>query len=102
MDVSVPPFTACGRSAAVGIAIPSRCSSIPTLPWRSNASRVASAQTGRRDILESPPVSTSDEKLPLPTKGCNDDSTIADDYLRLGPIAAREAAKFSLHLLGYL
>jgi len=25
-----------------------------------------------------------------------------DDYLRLGPIAAREAAKFSLHLLGYL
>jgi len=25
-----------------------------------------------------------------------------DDYLRLGPIAAREAAKFSLHLLRYL
>ncbi len=25
-----------------------------------------------------------------------------DDYLRLGPIAAREAAKFSLHLLQYL
>jgi 5'-methylthioadenosine/S-adenosylhomocysteine nucleosidase len=25
-----------------------------------------------------------------------------DDYLRLGPIAAREAAKFSLHLLSYL
>jgi len=25
-----------------------------------------------------------------------------DDYLRLGPIAAREAAKFSVHLLGYL
>jgi 5'-methylthioadenosine/S-adenosylhomocysteine nucleosidase len=25
-----------------------------------------------------------------------------DDYLRLGPIAAKEAAKFSVHLLGYL
>ena len=25
-----------------------------------------------------------------------------DDYLRLGPIAAKEAAKFSLHLLKYL
>jgi len=25
-----------------------------------------------------------------------------DDYLRLGPIAAREAANFTLHLLGYL
>jgi adenosylhomocysteine nucleosidase/futalosine hydrolase len=25
-----------------------------------------------------------------------------DDYLRLGPIAAREAARFSVHLLGYL
>jgi 5'-methylthioadenosine/S-adenosylhomocysteine nucleosidase len=25
-----------------------------------------------------------------------------DDYLRLGPIAAREAAKFSIYLLGYL
>jgi adenosylhomocysteine nucleosidase len=25
-----------------------------------------------------------------------------DDYLRLGPIAAREAAKFGVHLLGYL
>jgi adenosylhomocysteine nucleosidase len=25
-----------------------------------------------------------------------------DDYLKLGPIAAREAANFSVHLLGYL
>jgi len=25
-----------------------------------------------------------------------------DDYLRLGPIAARQAAYFSLHLLKYL
>jgi nucleoside phosphorylase len=25
-----------------------------------------------------------------------------DDYLRLGPIAARQAALFGIHLLGYL
>jgi hypothetical protein len=25
-----------------------------------------------------------------------------DDYLRLGPIAAREAAQFTVHLLGHL
>ena len=57
--------------------------------------------------MESAPLGHVCETLGVPYLIVRAGSNVAqeapnDDYLRLGPIAAREAAKFSLHLLGYL
>jgi 5'-methylthioadenosine/S-adenosylhomocysteine nucleosidase len=57
--------------------------------------------------MESAPLGHVCEALGVPylivRSGSNQaQETPNDDYLRLGPIAAREAAKFSLHLLQYL
>lgn len=57
--------------------------------------------------MESAPLGHVCETLGVPYLIVRAGSNLAqeapnDDYLRLGPIAAREAAKFSLHLLGYL
>jgi 5'-methylthioadenosine/S-adenosylhomocysteine nucleosidase len=63
----------------------------------------------RTDIMEmeSAPLGHVCESLGVPYLIVRAGSNVAqeapnDDYLRLGPIAAREAAKFSLHLLQYL
>ena len=57
--------------------------------------------------MESAPLGHVCETLGVPYLIVRAGSNIAqeapnDDYLRLGPIAAKEAAKFSLHLLKYL
>jgi adenosylhomocysteine nucleosidase len=57
--------------------------------------------------MESAPLGHVCETLGVPYLIVRAGSNVAqeapnDDYLRLGPIAAREAAKFTLHLLGYL
>ena len=57
--------------------------------------------------MESAPLGHVCETLGVPYLIVRAGSNVAqeapnDDYLRLGPIAAREAAKFSLHLLEYL
>lgn len=57
--------------------------------------------------MESAPLGHVCETLGVPYLIVRAGSNVAqeapnDDYLRLGPIAAREAAKFSLHLLNYL
>ena len=57
--------------------------------------------------MESAPLGHVCETLGVPYLIVRAGSNVAqeapnDDYLRLGPIAAREAAKFSLHLLRYL
>ncbi|MDB6086969.1 MAG: 5-methylthioadenosine nucleosidase [Gammaproteobacteria bacterium] len=57
--------------------------------------------------MESAPLGHVCETLGVPYLIVRAGSNVAqeapnDDYLRLGPIAAREAAKFSLHLLDYL
>jgi nucleoside phosphorylase len=63
----------------------------------------------RTDIMEmeSAPLGHVCETLGVPYLIVRAGSNVAqeapnDDYLRLGPIAAREAAKFSLHLLQFL
>lgn len=63
----------------------------------------------RTDIMEmeSAPLGHVCETLGVPYLVVRAGSNVAqeapnNDYLRLGPIAAREAAKFSLHLLKYL
>jgi 5'-methylthioadenosine/S-adenosylhomocysteine nucleosidase len=63
----------------------------------------------RTDIMEmeSAPLGHVCQSLGVPYLIVRAGSNVAqeapnDDYLRLGPIAAREAAKFSVHLLGYL
>jgi adenosylhomocysteine nucleosidase len=63
----------------------------------------------RTDIMEmeSAPLGHVCETLGVPYLIVRAGSNVAqeapnDDYLRLGPIAAREAANFSVHLLGYL
>jgi len=57
--------------------------------------------------MESAPLGLVCQTLGVPYLIIRAGSNVAqeapnDDYLRLGPIAAREAARFSLHLLGYL
>jgi 5'-methylthioadenosine/S-adenosylhomocysteine nucleosidase len=57
--------------------------------------------------MESAPLGHVCETLGVPYLIVRAGSNVAqeapnDDYLRLGPIAAREAAKFTLHLLEYL
>lgn len=57
--------------------------------------------------MESAPLGHVCETLGVPYLIVRSGSNMAqeapnDDYLRLGPIAAREAAKFSLHLIKYL
>ncbi len=57
--------------------------------------------------MESAPLSHVCQTLGVPYLIVRSGSNVAqeapnDDYLRLGPIAAREAAKFSLHLLKFL
>jgi 5'-methylthioadenosine/S-adenosylhomocysteine nucleosidase len=57
--------------------------------------------------MESAPLGHVCEALGVPFLVVRAGSNVAqetpnDDYLRLGPIAAKEAAKFSVHLLGYL
>jgi 5'-methylthioadenosine/S-adenosylhomocysteine nucleosidase len=57
--------------------------------------------------MESAPLGHVCETLGVPYLIVRAGSNVAqeapnDDYLRLGPIAAKEAAKFSLHLLKYL
>jgi 5'-methylthioadenosine/S-adenosylhomocysteine nucleosidase len=57
--------------------------------------------------MESAPLGHVCETLGVPYLIVRAGSNVAqeapnDDYLRLGPIAAREAANFSLHLLSYL
>lgn len=57
--------------------------------------------------MESAPLGHVCETLGVPYLIVRAGSNVAqeapnDDYLRLGPIAAREAAKFSLHLIQYL
>ncbi len=57
--------------------------------------------------MESAPLGHVCETLGVPYLIVRAGSNVAqeapnDDYLRLGPIAAREAAKFTVHLLGYL
>jgi adenosylhomocysteine nucleosidase len=57
--------------------------------------------------MESAPLGHVCETLGVPYLIVRAGSNVAqeapnDDYLKLGPIAAREAAKFSLHLLTYL
>lgn len=57
--------------------------------------------------MESAPLGHVCETLGVPYLIVRAGSNVAqeapnDDYLRLGPIAAKEAAKFSLHLLSYL
>jgi 5'-methylthioadenosine/S-adenosylhomocysteine nucleosidase len=57
--------------------------------------------------MESAPLGHVCESLGVPYLIVRAGSNVAqeapnDDYLRLGPIAAREAAKFTLHLLNYL
>ena len=57
--------------------------------------------------MESAPLGHVCETLGVPYLIVRAGSNVAqeapnDDYLRLGPIAAREAAKFTLHLLNYL
>lgn len=57
--------------------------------------------------MESAPLALVCETFGVPYLIVRAGSNVAqeepnDDYLRLGPIAAREAAKFSLHLLQYL
>jgi 5'-methylthioadenosine/S-adenosylhomocysteine nucleosidase len=57
--------------------------------------------------MESAPLGHVCESLGVPYLIVRAGSNVAqeapnDDYLRLGPIAAREAAKFTLHLLSYL
>lgn len=57
--------------------------------------------------MESAPLGHVCETLGVPYLIVRAGSNLAqeepnDDYLRLGPIAAREAAKFSLHLIQYL
>jgi adenosylhomocysteine nucleosidase len=57
--------------------------------------------------MESAPLGHVCETLGVPYLIVRAGSNVAqeapnDDYLRLGPIAAREAAKFTLHLLAYL
>ncbi len=57
--------------------------------------------------MESAPLGHVCEALGVPYLIVRAGSNVAqeapnDDYLRLGPIAAHAAAKFSLHLLGYL
>ena len=57
--------------------------------------------------MESAPLGHVCETLGVPYLIVRAGSNVAqeapnDDYLRLGPIAAREAAKFSLHLVKYL
>jgi adenosylhomocysteine nucleosidase len=57
--------------------------------------------------MESAPLGHVCETLGVPYLIVRAGSNVAqetpnDDYLRLGPIAAREAAKFSVHLLEYL
>jgi adenosylhomocysteine nucleosidase len=72
--------------------------------------RIDSLRTGfHTDIMEmeSAPLGHVCELLGVPYLIVRAGSNVAqeapnDDYLRLGPIAAREAAKFSLHLLDYL
>jgi adenosylhomocysteine nucleosidase len=63
----------------------------------------------RTDIMEmeSGPLGHVCEALGVPFLVVRAGSNVAqeapnDDYLRLGPIAAKEAAKFSVHLLNYL
>jgi adenosylhomocysteine nucleosidase len=63
----------------------------------------------RTDIMEmeSGPLGHVCQQLGVPCIIVRAGSNMAqeapnDDYLRLGPIAAREAAKFGVHLLGYL
>lgn len=72
--------------------------------------RIASLRTlFHTDIMEmeSAPLGHVCEILGVPYLIVRAGSNVAqeapnDDYLRLGPIAAKEAAKFSLHLLKYL
>ncbi len=57
--------------------------------------------------MESAPLGHVCEALGVPYLIVRSGSNLAqeepnDDYLRLGPIAARQAAYFSLHLLRYL
>ncbi len=57
--------------------------------------------------MESAPLAHVCEALAVPCLIVRAGSNVAqeapnDDYLRLGPIAAKEAARFSLHLLNYL
>jgi adenosylhomocysteine nucleosidase/futalosine hydrolase len=57
--------------------------------------------------MESAPLGLVCQTLGVPYLIVRAGSNVAqeapnDDYLRLGPIAAREAARFSLHLLEYL
>ena len=57
--------------------------------------------------MESAPLGLVCQSLGVPYLVVRAGSNVAqeapnDDYLRLGPIAAREAARFSLHLLQYL
>lgn len=57
--------------------------------------------------MESAPLAHVCEALGVPFLVVRAGSNVAqeapnDDYLRLGPIAAKEAAKFSVHLLNYL
>jgi 5'-methylthioadenosine/S-adenosylhomocysteine nucleosidase len=57
--------------------------------------------------MESAPLGHVCETLGVPYLIVRAGSNVAqeapnDDYLRLGPIAAREAAEFTVHLLGYL
>jgi len=57
--------------------------------------------------MESAPLAHVCQTLGVPYLIVRAGSNVAqeapnDDYLRLGPIAAREAAKFGVHLLGYL
>jgi adenosylhomocysteine nucleosidase len=57
--------------------------------------------------MESAPLGHVCEALGVPFLVVRAGSNVAqetpnDDYLRLGPIAAKEAAKFSVHLLQYL
>lgn len=57
--------------------------------------------------MESAPLAHVCETLGVPYLIVRAGSNVAqeapnDDYLRLGPIAAREAAKFTVHLLSYL
>jgi 5'-methylthioadenosine/S-adenosylhomocysteine nucleosidase len=57
--------------------------------------------------MESAPLGLVCQSLGVPYLIVRAGSNVAqeapnDDYLRLGPIAAKEAAKFTVHLLGYL
>jgi 5'-methylthioadenosine/S-adenosylhomocysteine nucleosidase len=74
------------------------------------AQRIETLRTRfRTDIMEmeSAPLGHVCETLGVPYLIVRAGSNVAqeapnDDYLRLGPIAAREAARFSVHLLQYL